>query len=83
MTDWKWIRCHEDIYDELKEIGQFGDSFSDILRKLLDSYYTKGRAEGPTVVGKDEVMARLKKFESHTKAIARLARQNISYSPGE
>lgn len=81
-TDYKWIRLRSDIYHELRDLGQFGDSFSDILRRLLDSYYvTKSEApSGPNVLSRDEVKARLKKFDSHTKAIARLVKENISYS---
>jgi len=30
------------------------------------------------VVGSDEIKARLKKFESHTRAISKLVRENIS-----
>lgn len=87
-TDYKWIRLRNDIYFELSEIGQFNESFSDILRKLLDRYYVRQQEgspkhEGPAAVGRDEVKARLKKFDSQTKAISKLVRENISYSTTE
>jgi hypothetical protein len=31
-------------------------------------------------MGRDEIKARLKKFKSYSKAIARLAKDNISYT---
>jgi hypothetical protein len=76
-TDWKWIRIH-DGYHELKELGQFGDSFNEIISRLLLNQ--QGWPNGPTVLDRDQVKARLKKFDRHTKAISRLVRENISYT---
>jgi negative regulator of replication initiation len=78
-TNWKWIRVNENLYHEIASLGEFGDSFNDIIRKCADSY-VQGRGEAPTAMGSHEVKARLKKFDSHTKAIARLVKENISYT---
>lgn len=53
-----------------------------VFQMLLDNYYTKqeGRPGGPTAVGGDEIKSRLKKFDSHTKVISKLARGTITYS---
>ena len=74
-----------DIYYELKELGQFGESFNDIIIKLIDSYHSGqgGAVNGPAPLDRDQVKARLKKFDSHTRAISRLVRENISYSVGD
>jgi predicted CopG family antitoxin len=38
--DWKWkmIRIDEDLHTELSNIGKYGDSMGDIIRKLLEHY---------------------------------------------
>lgn len=85
MQDWKFIRVHEDTYDDLKVLGQFGDSFNDIIRRLLvDSQNASNRPTDKEVkeVSRDEIKARLKKFDSHSKAITRLVKENVRYSPG-
>ena len=76
MVDWKFIR--------VKELGQFGESFNDIIKRLLvlaadssDETTTRTRE-----LSADEVIARLKKFNSHNKAISRLVKENVRYSPG-
>ncbi|NAL78195.1 hypothetical protein DYY65_08100 [Nitrososphaera sp. AFS] len=59
---------------------------SDVLRRLLDNYYInqkQGSRAATTAVGRDELKTRLKKFESHSMALARLARQNVSYTSKE
>ncbi len=78
-TSWKWIRIYDNTYDDLKELGHFGESFNDIIQRLMAK---EGRsAEGTrTVVGPDEMFARLKKFNSHAKAIAKLVKENVSYT---
>ena len=78
--EWKWIRVLEDSYDELKDLEKFGESFNDILRHLLNQKCRSGEAT-TTVLDHDQVKARLKKYDSHSRAIARLVRENISYSP--
>jgi hypothetical protein len=50
-----------------------------VFQMLLDNYYTKQEG-GPTAVGGDEIKSRLKKFDSHTKVISKLARGTITYS---
>jgi negative regulator of replication initiation len=85
---WKWIRVHEDVYDDISAMGEFKESFNDILRRLVSSYNntnndcgpSKNRPTGVTTMGRDVIKARLKKFDSHTKAIARLTREHIKYS---
>ena len=74
-TNYRWIGLRSDIYYELEDLGQFGDSFSDILSRLLNSYYVRQevKANGPTAVGRDEIKERLKKFDSHTKGIAKVS----------
>lgn len=32
---WKQLRVDKQVYDKLAEQGQFGDSFNDILRRML------------------------------------------------
>lgn len=83
VIDWNFIRVHEETYDELKRLGQFDESFNDIINRLLtlaadssDKSRTRTRE-----LSADEVMARLKKFNSHSKAIARLVKENVKYSP--
>lgn len=65
MVGLKFIRVHEDLCDELRGIDAFGDSFSDVIRRLLDSYYVTGRSgerEATTAaMGRDDIKARLKK----------------------
>lgn len=39
MTKTKLIRVDEDIHSQLTKIGTYGDSMSDIIEKLLQSYY--------------------------------------------
>jgi predicted CopG family antitoxin len=34
----KWIVVDNDVYQRLKELGEKGETFSDIIRKLLESY---------------------------------------------
>ena len=34
----KWIIVDNDVYQRLKDIGQKGETFSDIIRRLLESY---------------------------------------------
>jgi hypothetical protein len=80
--NWKWIRLREDLYHEIASFGKFGDSFNDMKHKCVDSYYAHGRPSGsePTAVGRDEIKVRLKKFDSHTKAIAKIVKENISHT---
>jgi hypothetical protein len=52
-TNWKWIRIHEDSYHEVASLGEFGDSFNNIIRKCVNSY-VQGRPSGQTAVGRDE-----------------------------
>jgi predicted CopG family antitoxin len=35
---WKMIRIDEDLHTELSNIGKYGDSMGDIIRKLLEHY---------------------------------------------
>ena len=39
---WKMIRVEEELHKELAKVGQYGDSMSDIIKKLLD-FYNKSR----------------------------------------
>ena len=34
----KWIMVDNDVYQRLKDHGEKGETFSDIIRKLLESY---------------------------------------------
>jgi predicted CopG family antitoxin len=35
---WKMIRIDEDLHRDLAELGKYGDSMGDIIRKLLEHY---------------------------------------------
>jgi predicted CopG family antitoxin len=35
---WKMIRIDEDLHTELANIGKYGDSMGDIIKKLLEHY---------------------------------------------
>jgi predicted CopG family antitoxin len=35
---WKMIRIDEDLHRELSEVGKYGDSMGDIIRRLLEHY---------------------------------------------
>jgi len=34
----KWIIVDNDVYQRLKDLGEKGETFSDIIRKLLETY---------------------------------------------
>jgi len=40
---WKMIRIDEDLHKELSEIGHYGDSMGDIIRRLLEFYKDKSK----------------------------------------
>jgi len=33
-----WIVVDDDVYERLKALGEKGETFSDIIRKLLETY---------------------------------------------
>ena len=37
-TKGKWIVVDNDVYQRLKDLGQKGESFNDIIRRLLETY---------------------------------------------
>ena len=43
---WKMIRIDEDLHKELSQIGHYGDSMGDIIRRLLEFYNDKSKGKG-------------------------------------
>jgi negative regulator of replication initiation len=41
LGKWKMIRIDEKLHEELSNIGHYGDSMGDIIRRLLESYKNK------------------------------------------
>jgi predicted CopG family antitoxin len=37
------ITVHEDVYYRLLDVGKFGESFNDLLNRILDSYEEKNK----------------------------------------
>ena len=40
---WKMIRISEELHEELSNIGHYGDSMGDIIKRLLEDYKAKER----------------------------------------
>ena len=39
----KTIKISDDIHSRLLKVGSMGETFEDVIRKLLDFYETKGK----------------------------------------
>ena len=35
---YRGINLHKETYEELSELGEFGDSFDDVINRILDVY---------------------------------------------
>ena len=42
--EWKMIRISKELHEELSQIGHYGDSMGDIVKRLLD-YYKKEKGK--------------------------------------
>lgn len=46
MPDYKNIKIHEDTHERLKSHGNMGESFNDLINRILDDWEEQKKSEG-------------------------------------